>query len=139
MSRFKTQVPPEKFKTMAKKVTETLVDKEMRAKKVKHFTGLDDKSKKGAKKWVMEYMTRHGYKPVGKEKGGEDEKDEGDDVEGEADMEVDTTPQDQDDGAADSSVESDLGEQVGASDLERSSPQKPPLPVSDGLSQEDFN
>ena len=65
MSRYKDQIPPQDFKEKAKqvthvyKITKALIDKEMR----NHQQGssqVDEKSQKAMKKYVAEYLSRHG-------------------------------------------------------------------------------
>ena len=56
LSRF---IETEFFKSLAKKLTRTMVDKERRSKRAQDFERLSEKVKKGVKVWVLEYMKRH--------------------------------------------------------------------------------
>jgi hypothetical protein len=57
--KFKTD---EKFKELAKALTETMMDKERRARGSKLFEGINEKTKIGIKKWLHKYMKKKGFK-----------------------------------------------------------------------------
>ncbi|KAI8897689.1 hypothetical protein BC833DRAFT_592732 [Globomyces pollinis-pini] len=62
MSKYKDQFECESFKEKAKLLTKALVDKEIRRHMSKETRKLEinDSSKKAIKKYVYEYLQRHG-------------------------------------------------------------------------------